>query len=204
MKKEPIKWLGGEFYFDFQTRESRLRPMEEHLGHLKEKDNLKILEIGSCEGQSTLWFIKNLLIGNNSKITCIDLHGEKGWYNDINNNLRINIDKTTYEVFKSNILDKYSDKVDYHRKKSCDVLPTLERKYFDLIYVDGDHSFEGCYSDGKLSIPLLKNDGIIMFDDYWESNTSDVWKAVEELRKNDFIINENKLNSKAILISKIG
>ena len=68
---EPIKWLGGEFYFDFQTRESRLEPMEQHLSHLAGKENLKILEIGSCEGQSTLWFIKKLLTCILGSMQCV-------------------------------------------------------------------------------------------------------------------------------------
>ena len=200
---EPIKWLGGEFYFDFQTRESRLEPMEQHLSHLAGKENLKILEIGSCEGQSTLWFIKKLLTGSNSNITYIDAHGEQGWYNEANNDIKINTNKTTYEVFKSNILDKYSEKVIYHREKSNKVLPDLEKRYFDLIYVDGDHSFSGCYEDGELSIPLLKNGGIIMFDDYWENDKCPVYSAVQKLRENGFIIRENKIHNKAVLILKM-
>jgi predicted O-methyltransferase YrrM len=196
---KPIEWLGGTFTFDFQTRESRLKPMEEHLLHLKGKRNLKFLEIGSCEGQSTLWFLTEILTDPTSKITCIDPHRDKGWYNNPDNKIRIKTEnqKTIYEAFKSNILDKYSDKVEYHRDRSSSVLPYLKSK-FDLIYIDGNHEFYHTYMDGKFSINLLKKGRYIIFDDY----SNDVSKAIEFLKRDNIITTEKVLHDKDILILK--
>ncbi len=36
----------------------------------------------------------------------------------------------------------------------------------DWIYVDGDHSFEGCYSDLNYSLQVVKPGGLIIGDDY--------------------------------------
>ena len=49
-------------------------------------------------------------------------------------------------------------------------LKKLNKNYYDFIYIDGDHTNEGVFIDSVLSFPLLKNGGIIIFDDYlWSS-----------------------------------
>ena len=58
----------GEFYFNFHSRESRWKPMAKCLKHLENAPNLNFLEIGSCEGQSTLVY-KKILTHESSKIT---------------------------------------------------------------------------------------------------------------------------------------
>ena len=200
---KPIEWLGGTFTFDFQTRESRLKPMEEHLLRFKGKRNLKFLEIGSCEGQSTLWFLTEILTDPTSKITCIDPHRDEDWYNNPNNKTRIKTEnqKTTYETFKSNILDKYGDKVVYHKDRSANILPDLKSK-FDVIYIDGNHEFYHVYMDGKLSMNLLKKTGFIMFDDYSEKKNSAVFKAIELLKQDNIITNQQVLHNKDVLVLK--
>ena len=39
------------------------------------ESELHILEIGSFEGRSTIWFLENLLKNPKSTITCVDLSG---------------------------------------------------------------------------------------------------------------------------------
>ena len=200
-KEISVKWLGGEFYFYFHSRDYVLTPMEKHLSFLAGRPNLNFLEIGSCEGQSALWFIKTILTHPTSKITCIDPHDENpnNWYHSSKNSHRLRTTKTTYELFRSNILDKYEEKVTYHRSRSWEVLPTIKSK-FDLIYVDGAHDFSNIYIDGKFSMSLLKEDGIIMFDDHWEIEECETFQAINALRKDKIITNEKILNSKAVLI----
>ena len=43
-------------------------------------------------------------------------------------------------------------------------LPAMTRE-FDLIFVDGDHSAEGCSTDMDNSLRLLSPEGIMMVDD---------------------------------------
>lgn len=48
---------------------------------------------------------------------------------------------------------------------SKEVLPTLTGKY-DLIFIDGDHTYGGCKQDILNALPLLAKNGIILLDDY--------------------------------------
>lgn len=41
-----------------------------------------------------------------------------------------------------------------------------EGKQYDLIYIDGDHAYEGCKADILNAQKLLTKDGIIVMDDY--------------------------------------
>lgn len=48
--------------------------------------------------------------------------------------------------------------------KSSDVLPTLGGKQFDLVYIDGDHTYEGVKRDWELCKGLASR--FVLFDDY--------------------------------------
>jgi hypothetical protein len=52
------------------------------------------------------------------------------------------------------------------RGYSFDVVKRFPNEYFDLIYIDADHSFEGCYQDLKDWFPKVKNGGAFLGDDY--------------------------------------
>jgi len=48
-----------------------------------------------------------------------------------------------------------------------------KKNFFDLIYVDGSHQASDVLADAVLSFHLLKNNGVIIFDDYlWYENFS--------------------------------
>ena len=40
-----------------------------------------------------------------------------------------------------------------------------ESKKIDLLFIDGDHSFEACYKDWKLYSPYLAQNAIVVFHD---------------------------------------
>ncbi len=48
---------------------------------------------------------------------------------------------------------------------SSDVLPTLSLESFDLVYIDGDHSYQGVSADIEASGTLVNDGGIICGDD---------------------------------------
>ena len=58
------------------------------------------------------------------------------------------------------------------------VLPLLSGK-FDLIYIDGDHSAEGCRQDLEDCLHLLPPRGIILVDDIDNPNHSYLLQVVE-------------------------
>jgi predicted O-methyltransferase YrrM len=55
---------------------------------------------------------------------------------------------------------------DSHRPQTaCEVADCLEGRGLDVLYLDGDHSYDGIKSDFELYSPLVKSGGIIVFHD---------------------------------------
>ena len=130
------------------------------LNGLKDKPNLRFLEIGSFQGRSTVWLLENILTSNTSTITCIDT-----FEGSIEHILHFQNDiKNLFDIFSHNI-SKFKNKVNIIKDKSQDALKKINEKY-DFIYVDGDHKASSVIEDAILSFPLLKKGGIMIFDDY--------------------------------------
>ena len=168
---------GVESYTDFHLE--RLNGhyiFDRIISTYKDKPNLKFMEVGCFEGVSTVYFLKNVLTNPSSKIICIDPLGqlpseenrENGWGHDPDHEpLRRKTHKTIYEVFKGNVLDKYSkDKVIFHRENSDVALRRYNQAEFDVIYLDGLHYSTAILSDLIMAWPLLKKDGIMLLDDF--------------------------------------
>lgn len=58
----------------------------------------------------------------------------------------------------------------------------LERGPFDLTFVDGNHIAECVVRDTALALAATKQDGVIVWDDYWESS-HDVMDVIDELNE---------------------
>lgn len=54
----------------------------------------------------------------------------------------------------------------------------------DMVFVDGDHSYEGCSKDIEAWLPHVKNHGIMVFHDYGRDVWADVKRSVDEHMKN--------------------
>lgn len=52
------------------------------------------------------------------------------------------------------------------RGYSQDLLPFFAPNTFDLIYIDGDHSYEGCKRDLQMSWKIVKSGGFVCGHDY--------------------------------------
>lgn len=145
------------------------------LDRLDTTQELHILEIGSFEGKSTIWFLENILKNKNSTITCVD-----PWLNysqdhdSLNSYFRENnewdlTERKTKEIFLHNIIESTnSDKVIVRQGFSNKILPSLilENKLYDIILIDGNHTAPYVMIDSIMSWELLKIDGIMIFDDY--------------------------------------
>jgi hypothetical protein len=72
------------------------------------------------------------------------------------------------EVLYNNLKDrlKFYPNVSLHRQFSTDFLPLLKDNTLDVVYIDGDHSYEGVKKDLELSYPKIKKYGWIMGHDY--------------------------------------
>jgi hypothetical protein len=58
------------------------------------------------------------------------------------------------------------------------IINTFDNNSIDAIYIDGDHGFEGCYSNLVNYYPKVKNNGLILCDDY--TNFPTVKDAVDK------------------------
>lgn len=76
--------------------------------------------------------------------------------------------------------------VSLHRMTSQQFFTNNQDIDLDWVYVDGDHSYEGCLHDLEASLPHIKKGGMIMGDDYgwpgakWQK--PGVTKAVNEFK----------------------
>lgn len=116
------------------------------LSRFRGRDNLSMLEVGSHEGRSVLWFFEHILTGEGCRATCID-----PWFNP-----------EYYDHFVHNTAGL---PVTVIRAESENALPKL-RDEFDIIYIDGDHHAAPVLFDGCFAWPLLKQGGAMIFDDY--------------------------------------
>lgn len=101
------------------------------------------------------------------------------------------------------------DNVEIIRKRSTEALETFDNNYFDWVYIDADHSYEGCLLDLNLADKKVKPTGIICGHDYLAEGYSregfGVNDAVDEfVKKNNyyFICLTNELDYKSYAITK--
>lgn len=134
-------------------------------------DPVRILEIGSWEGRSSLFFLTYFGQG---KLTAVDTWaGSDEWHYNATPDLR-----DLEARFDSNV-SSGAGRVTKRKGSSLSVLPQLiaERQEFDLIYVDGSHFSDDAIVDGLNAWRLLKQDGVIIFDDV-------MWPAYPRARAN--------------------
>lgn len=126
----------------------------------KTKEN-KILEIGSFEGLSSVFFADNLLDAPGSTLTCVDPfltiddNDHKKWF--IQN---------VEETFDYNIsICKHPQKISVS-KITSDKFFEINTNTFNFIYVDGCHEPEFVKRDIENAFQILEKDGIMWMDDY--------------------------------------
>ncbi len=139
----------------------------------KYTEEKRMLEIGSFEGKSTVWFLENVLINNKSTITCVDPWTSYSQdtnsfnsYNKIENewDFTNHIKTFIYNIYQSGC----PEKVIINKGFSHKILPKLinDGEKYDIIFIDGNHTSPFVLSDCVMSWYLLNDNGIIIFDDY--------------------------------------
>jgi len=113
-----------------------------------------VVEIGSYLGRSSA-FICEALPGK-SQLVCIDI-----WENDT---MKPKRQKDAFLKFKKNMAG-YENKYTAIRGKSNEVVCTWQRP-IDLLWIDGDHSYEACLSDLTRWFPHLKQGCWVVVHDY--------------------------------------
>lgn len=126
-------------------------------------DRIDILEIGSFEGRSSLFFInyfKDQLLIDNINVTCVDTwEGSKETFHE---NINFNLVENNFD----NNLIKFSSIIDKNKTTSENFFLKKNNKSYDLILIDGSHEFKDVLSDAENSIKVINKNGIIIFDDF--------------------------------------
>ena len=143
-----------------------------------EKD-LVICEIGVFKGEFSEYILENIIP---KELHLIDIFDGQMCSGDKDGNNIVWIDlNNQYEILKNKYRD--FDNVHIHKGNSVDILKKFEDEYFDIIYIDGDHSFEGVKNDLETSYCKIKNGGFICGHDYTSDKFIGVVKAVDEFCK---------------------
>ena len=122
----------------------------------------KILEIGVFKGE----FLENIIkTCNISSVDAVDLFEGTQYSGDVNGNniIEYNLDTSFLELS-----EKFKDMPDVKiiKSDSSKYLSSVENNYYDIIYIDGDHSYQGVKKDLEASFEKVKDGGFIMGHDY--------------------------------------
>ena len=118
----------------------------------------QILEIGSWEGRSAVFFLEFF---PRASITCIDTF-RGGIENQDDPNLPL-----IEERFDRNV-EPYRNRVTKMKSESVVALHALEKagRIFDLVYIDGSHRRDDVIVDSLLTWRLSRIGTVIIWDDY--------------------------------------
>jgi predicted O-methyltransferase YrrM len=128
---------------------------------------VNIMEIGVYEGKATIWFLKNIMTNKKSNLIAIDTFGGSPEYN---NKINFNeIEKKFYENIKKTGRDKQVLIMKMMSEEALIKLANINKMKFDIIFIDASHEAKDVLSDNVLSWKLLKDNGILINDDYkWD------------------------------------
>ena len=149
-------------------------------------------EIGVFEGKFSKQILK---ITKPKMLHLIDLWSFDESIHPLNFNEDVKVDEVKMNQFYSKVLKNFGNKnnVKIMRGHSFEILSKFPDEFFDWVYVDGDHMYNGVKKDLELSIKKVKKGGFIAGDDYIDRYGWGVVKAVDEC------VEKNKLK---IIIKK--
>lgn len=124
--------------------------------------NPKILEIGVFKGDFLNYLVTNC---NYASIDAVDLFKGVTCSGDSDGN-----NVVYYDVGKSylELLEKYKEmpNIKIHKSDSIHFLQNQDDNTYDIIYIDGDHSYNGVKQDLMNAFRKIKKGGYIMGHDY--------------------------------------
>lgn len=146
----------------------RLPVWNEHLLPYRGKPGLRYLEVGVFEGRSAIWMLENVLTHETSRMTAVDVFD-----GEVKERWLANLKRSGSEHKATTLIGP-----------SGVELRKLPLASFDIVYVDGSHTADDVLSDAVLSFGLLKDGGLLVFDDYgWSGFPGrDDPKTPDELR----------------------
>lgn len=153
MKPFTEVWKQTEQIELVQVHPEEMEPMYKHCFEFKETE---IVEIGSAHGASSIVFAEaaRQLKGN---LICVDTYPENYYGQE-------GFGKVAREAFRKNVEVPYEDVVSYIGENSEATAQLIGSA--QVLFIDGDHSYEGVQKDCQLYLPLLRSGGYVGFHDY--------------------------------------
>ena len=144
----------------------------------KHQRSYEILEVGSWTGASAITWASALKDFNHAKgkVVCLDIWGaypelERVMHESHQQNVyrelyeALNTGKI-HELFLHNVRAAgHEDVIHPFKGNSQALLPLFADEAFDIVYLDGSHTYEAVYRDLTLSMRLVKPGGILCGDD---------------------------------------
>jgi len=194
-------------YRDFQIKSwcTDIPNIKRLLTQLGLEKKLTIVEIG-VHGGGSLLLTYDLIENTNSviigidcweKITEIGINGiENDFWSEESLGRFLSLHKENrilLEKIISNYDNKNQIKLIQGFSNDNKILEQFEENSIDLLYIDGDHSFDGCYSDIKNWFPKVKKNGFILNDDFtWSDVNKAVYKFCNELNIKNLVVDGNQ------------
>lgn len=167
------------------------------IGHGVTEGNLELQQVAE-EYVEYLWFLKegnfksylNIGVGNGGSFLTetyiqesldISVAVDNSSYSHNNQKLSI-YNKINW--MNNNLKDT---KVEFHDSDSFAWLNNNKDRRFDVIFIDGDHSYEGVKRDYINSLPLLNSGGYIIFHDISSKGCPGVVNIWKEIKNNNCI-----------------
>lgn len=176
------------------------------LDHMKDRsEQLHFLEIGVYKGQVvSLWALISKMLNLSVQIHAISPF--KGNLKTSKNKFIEKIQRLN-PIFRSNrkVGNNYEDEdylscmwsifsefnlttdiVKIHKGYSTEesIYNSFSADSFDIIYIDGDHSYKGCLFDIEMYAPKIKRGGFLIMDDAsWFIPGDKFWKGYESVSK---------------------
>lgn len=97
--------------------------------------------------------------------------------------MSVDIDEHALNDERNLVIDAGIDLSRYHPVISSSHDAGKQMDYFtvDFVFVDGDHTYEGCYNDALIWYNALKHSGIMAFHDYGAVMLATVKPAVDDV-----------------------
>lgn len=136
----------------------------------------RVLEVGSAFGFSTITMGQHA-----ASLVAVDPHDGRARNG---NAYEYEMLAGSLEVLRSNLRDAgLTNKVEIRVGRSQDLLPELlyADYEFDLVFIDGDHSYAATLRDLRDALRLLSPDGVLAVHDYGEDTCPGVQRAVDKM-----------------------
>lgn len=153
-----------DFSYDWTSR--NIPVWTRVLGPMMGKPELNYLEVGVFEGRTVVWMLENVLTHPTARFTGIDI-----FPGDLEEKYLATLEATE-QAGKATTISGYSQVE----------LKKLPAESFDIIYIDGSHTADDVLADAVLSWQLLKDDGLLIFDDYTWVGMPPTGRLPSELR----------------------